>query len=329
MAQDRGQDQSQAQQSQNPGDILHSLVRVIATVPQSATTAETLGTEREGNGIVIDSKGLILTIGYLVVEADHIQIQTESGTFPADFVGYDGDTGFGLVRAGSVGGLKPLPLGESSPLETGDRLLVRSFDGDAQQVEVILRGEFVGSWEYLLDNAVYTAPAFHDFGGAALIRDGKLVGVGSIFTAFEVPGGGRLPANMFVPIDLLKPILRELIRSGHSGLPSHPWLGVRTADMQRRVVVDSVTPGGPADRAGLKPGDIILAVGKDPVSGVADFYRRVWSLGTAGVSVTLRVLQGDAIRVVTLKSLDRSESLKLFPGLPGNAPAGPAVWLRP
>jgi S1-C subfamily serine protease len=310
-------------------DVLHSLVRVIATVPESATTAETLGTEREGNGIVIDPSGLILTIGYIVVEADHIQVQTEAGTFPADFVGYDGDTGFGLVRAGSAGGLKPMPLGESSPLESGDQLLVRSFDGDAQQVQVISRGEFVGSWEYLLDSALYTAPAFHDFGGAALIREGKLVGVGSIFTAFEVPGGGRLPANMFVPIDLLKPILRELIRSGRSGLPSHPWLGVNTAETQQRVVVNSVSPGGPADKAGLKPGDIILSVGKDPVTGVADFYRRVWSVGAAGVSVTLRVLQGDAIRVVTVKSVDRSENLKLFPGLPGNTPAGPAVWLRP
>ncbi|HET6487754.1 MAG TPA: S1C family serine protease [Spirochaetia bacterium] len=321
-----GQGQKDAQ---DPDGILDSLVRVMATVPEGASTADSLGTVREGSGIVIDSTGLILTIGYLVVEADRIMVQTASGTVAADFVGYDGDTGFGLVRARSASGLKPMPLGESSALEEGDHLVVRSADGDAAQVQVISRGEFVSSWEYLLDSAVFTAPAFHDFGGAALILEGKLVGVGSVVTAFEVPGAGRLPANMFVPIDLLKPILQAMVRSGRSGLPAHPWLGVNTAETQQRVVVDSVTPGGPADKAGLKPGDIILDVGRTPVSGIADFYRRVWSVGAAGVSVNLRVLQGDAIRTLTVKSVDRSERLKLFPDMPGSAPAGPAVWLRP
>jgi len=315
--------------AQDPDGVLESLVHVMATVPEDATTADSLGTVRQGSGIVIDSSGLILTIGYLVVEADRIMVQTASGTVPADFVGYDGDTGFGLVRARSPAGLKPMLLGESSSLSTGDHLVVRSADGDAAQVQVISRGEFVGSWEYLLDSAVFTAPAFHDFGGAALILDGKLVGVGSVVTAFEVPGAGRFPANMFVPIDLLKPILRALVSSGRSGLPARPWLGVDTAETQQRVVVDSVTPGGPAEKAGLKPGDIILDVGRSPVSGIADFYRRVWSIGKAGVSVTLRVLQGDAIRTLTVKSVDRSQRLKLFPDMPGDTPAGPAVWLRP
>jgi serine protease Do len=313
---------------QDLGDAAQSLVRVQATVPDNATTAQSLGTQREGNGIAIGPEGLILTIGYLIVEADHIQVQTATGTYPARFVGYDGDTGFGLVRAETARGLKPMPLGESSSLQTGDRLMVGGADGDSQQVRVISRGEFVGSWEYLLDNAVYTAPAFHDFGGAPLIRDGRLVGVGSVFTAFEVPGAGRLPANMFVPIDLLKPILDALVRSGSSGLPAHPWLGVTTSETQQRVVVVGVTPGGPAQRAGLKPGDIILTVGKETVSGVGDFYRRVWSTGPAGVSVSLRVLQGDSIRQITVKTMDRTESLKLRPGLPGSVPAGPAVWLR-
>jgi serine protease Do len=313
---------------QELGDALQSLVRVQATVPENAATAKSLGTQREGNGIVIGPSGLILTIGYLIVEADHIQVQTATGTYPASFVGYDGDTGFGLVRAESARGLKAMPLGESSSLKTGDKLLVGGADGDSQRVQVISRGEFVGSWEYLLDSAVYIAPAFHDYGGAPLMREGKLVGVGSIVTAFDVPGAGRLPANMFVPIDLLKPILDALVRSGSSGRPAHPWLGVNTEETQQRVVVVTVTPGGPADKAGLKPGDIILSVGGGQVSGIADFYRRVWSTGAAGVSVSLRVLQGDNIHQVTLKSLDRSDSLKLHPGLPGAVPAGPAVWLR-
>ena len=179
-----------------------------------ATTARTLGTEREGNGILIDSDGLILTIGYLIVEADSIEVQSATGTFPADFVGYDGDTGFGLIRAPALAGQKPLQLGESSQVEVGDDAQVEGFGKEAQPVRVISRAEFVGSWEYLLDSALYAAPAYPDFGGAALISKGKLVGVGSILASVTLAGVGRLACNMFVPIDLLKPILQALVRSG-------------------------------------------------------------------------------------------------------------------
>ena len=312
-------------EAQDVEEAMRALVRVRATVPEDATTARTLGTEREGNGILIDSNGLILTIGYLIVEADSIEVQTATGTFPADFVGYDGDTGFGLVRTRSLAGLKPMQLGESSRVEVGDSLQVGGFGNEAQRVHVISRGEFVGSWEYLLDSAVYTAPAYPDFGGAALISEGKLVGVGSILAAFTQPGVGRLACNMFVPIDLLKPILQALERSGRSGLPSRPWLGLNTAETEGRVVVTMVTPGGPAEQAGLRRGDIILTVSQQPVAGIAEFYRRVWSTGSAGVSVRLRVLQGDRIRELTVKSVDRSERLRRSPSRSGGVPA---AWLN-
>jgi len=307
---------------------LGALVRVRATVPEEAITARTLGTEREGNGILIDSNGLILTIGYLIVEADSIEVQTATGTFPADFVGYDGDTGFGLVRTRSPAGVQPMQLGESSRVEVGDSLQVGGFGNEAQHVQVISRGEFVGSWEYLLDSAVYTAPAYPDYGGAALISEGKLVGVGSILATFSQPGVGRLACNMFVPIDLLKPILQALVRSGRSGMPSRPWLGLNTAETEGRVVVTMVTTGSPAEQAGLRPGDIILAVAQQPVAGIAEFYRRVWATGTAGVSVRLRVLQGDRIRELAVKSVDRSERLRRSPRPPGGVPASATAWLR-
>ena len=311
-------------EAQDVEEAMRALVRVRATVPEDATTARTLGTEREGNGILIDSSGLILTIGYLIVEADSIEVQTATGTFQADFVGYDGDTGFGLVRARSLAGLQPMQLGESSRVEVGDSLQVGGFGSEAQPVRVISRGEFVGSWEYLLDSAVYTAPAYPDFGGAALISEGKLVGVGSILAAFTLSGVGRLACNMFVPIDLLKPILQALVHSGRSGLPSRPWLGLNTAETEGRVVVTMVTPGSPAEQAGLRRGDIILAVAQQPVAGIAEFYRRVWSTGSAGVSVRLRVLQGDRIRELTVKSVDRNERLRRSPSRPGGVPA---AWL--
>jgi len=298
-----------------------AVVRVRATVPPEATTARTLGSERQGNGILIDSEGLVLTIGYLIVEADSIEVQTRAGAFQADFVAYDGDTGFGLVRARVLTGMRPMPFGESSQVEVGDSLHVGGFGEEAQAVRVVSRGEFVGYWEYLLDDALYAAPAFGEFGGAALISEGKLVGVGSILTTFELAGVGRVPCNMFVPIDLLKSILQELVRSGRSGSPPRPWLGLNAAEAEGRVVVTVVTAGGPAEQAGLRRGDIILAVEQAPVAGVAEFYRRVWSTGPAGVSVRLRVLQGNRIRELNVESTDRGERLRSAPARPGGVAA--------
>jgi len=311
--------------AQAADDETRALVRVHATVPAEATTAATLGTEREGNGILIDSGGLILTIGYLIIEADHIDVETTEGTFPAEFVGYDGDTGFGLVRAPALRGAHPMPLGESAGIDVGDPLQVEGFGQDTQPVRVISRSEFVGSWEYLLENAIYAAPAYSDFGGAALVSDGKLVGVGSILATFSLSGVGRVACNMFVPVDILKPILQELVRSGRSGLPARPWLGVSTAETEGRVVVTMVTPGGPAERAGIRRGDVILTVERTPVAGIAEFYRRLWAAGSAGVSVKIRVLQGDSIRDVDVKSVDRRERLKPSPARANGSPASPTA----
>jgi S1-C subfamily serine protease len=157
------------------------------------------------------------------------------------------------------------------------------------------------------------------------MSEGKLVGVGSILTSFILPGVGRVPCNMFVPIDLLKPILGELVRTGRSGMLPRPWLGVSTAEIQSRVVVTMVTPGGPSEQAGLRPGDVVLAVAQRPVAGVAEFYRLVWATGTAGVNVRLRVLQGDSIREIGVKSVDRNERLRPSPSRPGRVAASPVA----
>jgi len=295
-----------------------SMVTVRAIIPPDARTARALGTFREGNGIVIDSEGLILTIGYVIMEARHLELEIQSGdSIPASFVGYDHRTGFGLLRAQTPINVKPLQFGDSSKVETGDSVVLVSGIGDdaSQESRVLSRAEFTGYWEYLLDSAIYAAPAHSNFAGAAMIGPtGKLLGVGSIYTQLAVPGLGAVPCNMFVPIDLLKPILKDLVNSGRARKPPQPWLGVHLDEFYGRVVVMRTAADGPAERAGLKTGDVIVRVGGKSISGLSDFYRKLWANGKAGVVISLSVLQGSEIKKLQIRSEDRYQYLKLRPG---------------
>jgi S1-C subfamily serine protease len=209
-----------------------------------------------------------------------------------------------------------MKLGQSSDVSEGDPILVASHGGSdsVQGARVVSRSEFAGYWEYLLENAIYTAPPHPSFGGAALIgRDGRLLGIGSIFTQKTIPGLGSIQCNMFVPIDLLKPILANLITTGRSVEPPLPWLGLYAEETRGRVFVLRIASGSPAEKAGLQSGDIVLTVDRNAVSGLADFYRKLWALGKAGVKVPLRILQGTQIRDITVHSADRYQFLSLKP----------------
>lgn len=296
---------------QKAEQLLKAIVKVKSTIPNEARTAGVLGTTREGNGVLIDADGHILTIGYLILEADSIEVVDPEGQkIPAGYVGYDHKTGFGLIRAEKALNITPIQLGRSSDIKEGDPALVIGHGGvDAVQgVRVVFRGEFTGYWEYLLDNAIYTTPPYAEHSGAALIgRDGKLLGIGSIFTRKTIADLGVVPCNMFVPIDLLRPILKQLIATGRSGEPPQPWLGLQIEEIHGRLFVRRVTAGGPADKAGFGTGDIILKVDKKAVQGLADFYRAVWSLGKAGVEVPMAVLKGIEIRDILVRSEDRNQ----------------------
>jgi len=300
---------------QEPEEILKAIVKIRAIVPDDAHTARSLGTEREGSGVVIDSDGHILTIGYLILEAETIEVAGPEGKpIGATFVGYDHNTGFGLLRTDEPLSVVPMKLGQSSELNEGAPVLVASHGGpdSVQGVQVVSRSEFAGYWEYFLEDAIFTAPPHPNFGGAALIgRDGRLFGIGSLFTQVMIQGLGLIPCNMFVPIDLLNPILADLITTGRSREPPKPWLGVQAEETHGRVFVLRVTSGGPAEQVGLQPGDIILTVKGREVKGLADFYRNVWALGSAGVDVPLSVLQGIRIRNMTVRSADRYQFLRL------------------
>jgi S1-C subfamily serine protease len=286
-----------------------------ATVPPDARTAESLGTERTGSGVVIDDDGLVLTIGYLVLEADSVVLTDIDGTsVPANIVAYDHDTGFGLVRALRPLSAKPIRLGNSGTLRPPDRALVLSHGGldSAQGVVVIERRTFAGYWEYLLEDAIFTTPPHFEYGGAALIgADGTLLGIGSLLVGNVSGGPESLPGNMFVPIDALKPIFADLLSRGRSAANPRPWLGVYTEDDRNHVFVIRLADGGPAERAGVEVDDIIVRVGDTPVASMADFYRAVWSLGDAGVEVPLTILRGGELMEIAVPSRDRYGYLRL------------------
>ena len=291
---------------------LQAVVRLRAEAPADARSARTLGTEREGSGVVIDSDGLIVTIGYLVLEAMAVNVVDASGrVFAADVVAYDYETGFGLVRAIGLE-VEPLRLGDSAAAAERAPVLIAAHGGRGQALAgmVASRREFAGYWEYLLDEAIFTAPAHPNWGGAALIgADGRLLGVGSLMVRDAGPGGASLAGNMFVPINLLKPILGDLLVGARSG-PPRPWLGMYTAEALGRVYVAAVTPEGPAARAGLREGDLLVAVGERSVGGQADLYRKLWSAGPAGVEVPLRVLRDGAPVELKVRSIDRAEFMR-------------------
>jgi len=299
---------------QSAEDILKAIVKIKSVIPANAFTARTLGTEREGNGVVIDSKGHILTIGYLITEAETLEVTTGEGkAISASFVGYDHNTGFGLLKADQPLKITPMKLGKSSEVKQGDPILMAGYGGteSVQAGRVIARKEFAGYWEYLLEDAIYTAPAHTGFGGAALIdRDGKLLGIGSLLTQVIIPGFGSIACNISVPIDLLHPILPDLIAKGRTSAAPRPWLGLNAEEAHGRVFVLRVTTEGPAEKAGLQSEDMVLSVRGEEVKGLADFYRKVWALGHAGVDVPLGILRGTRIRDITVKSVDRNQLLR-------------------
>ena len=296
-------------------ELASAVVQIKTHINPEGRTVAGLGREREGSGIVIDSSGLVLTIGYLMVEAYAAEVIDNNGrTVPANVVGYDHESGFGLLRTIEPLKLKPMALGKSAEIKERDPVLIASFGGSAMVAAayVVAKREFAGNWEYMLDEALFTAPPHPAWSGAALInREGKLVGVGSLIVGDAVGGGDKTPGNMFVPIDRLPPILGELIADGRTSGPGRPWLGVNTEELGGRLFVSRVTPGGPAEKAGLKRGDVIVGVKGEQPRSLADFYRKVWAQGSAGANVPLDVLQDSQVRKLEIKSINRLDHLKL------------------
>lgn len=299
----------------NVDELLTAVVGIRATVPAQARTAGSLGTERVGSGVLIDSNGLIVTIGYLILEAERVEILLPSGELaPVKVLAYDYETGFGLLRSAADVNIRPMELGSSTGLTPGERIVIASYGGSQTVRPAMFAGEreFAGYWEYLLEDALFTVPLYPRFGGAALIAaDGKLIGIGSLAIGDAIDGEQTVPGNMFLPIDLLKSVLGDLLSEGRSSGPRKPWLGIYTEEVKGRLLVQRVADDGPAMMAGIKPGDIIAATGGKPVVSMADFYRKVWAQGEPGDVISITVIKGADVHELSIRSADRYQWLNL------------------
>ncbi|MEO1018343.1 MAG: S1C family serine protease [Pseudomonadota bacterium] len=303
-----------AEPALSPEAIVEGIVNVYAEVPAEARTADTLGRQRRGTGIVIDGNGLVLTVGYIILEASAVDVYSASGDrFPADVMAYDHESGFGLIRTREPLDADPIRFGRSADVGIGDPLLILSRVPDLRGAQVTLadRREFAGYWEYLLDSALFTSPNYSTFAGAALIDDElRLVGIGSLTVRNAAGADIQSPGNMFIPVDELLPIMGDLLSSGRRADVGRPWLGLYARDLGANIVIQSVAEDSPAARSGLQPGDQITSIASQPIDGLADFYRKLWSLGDPGVDVPLGVRRrGQPIRL-DLLSADRYDWLR-------------------
>jgi S1-C subfamily serine protease len=291
--------------------VLHSVVALRSSVPDNAYTAGTLGNLREGSGVVIRENGLVLTVGYLITEAEEVWLTRHDGqVVPGHALAFDQETGFGLVQAMGQLDLPALEFGNAAEAKVGEDVMLADGTGSYVEAEIVARQEFAGYWEYLLDDAIFTAPAHPSWGGAALVgSDGKLLGIGSLRLQMS-QGEEVADINMTVPIDLLPPILDDMISRGRVDKPPRPWLGAFSAESNGEVIVMSVSEGSPAAQAGLRQGDIISDVRDAEIDGLGDFYRKLWASGPAGAEVPMRIVRDGREAWLRVKTADRSSFLR-------------------
>ena len=295
-------------------EALGAVVGLRSIIPADAFTADTLGTERHGHGVLIAGKGTVLTIGYLVTEAETVWMRLSDGrTVQGHVLGYDQETGFGLVQALARIDLPYLEIGKSASVGVGDNVVIGGAGGrtNAVAAKVVAKQEFAGYWEYLLDQAIFTAPSHPHWGGTAMIGSaGELLGIGSLHVQHSNGRELRRDVNMIVPIDLLPPVLDDMLTYGRPNRPPRPWLGLYAAEVEDAIVVAGLSERGPASKTGLKPGDRIVAVRDEPISTLASFWRRVWASGPAGSEVVLQIARDKETMRVRIPSADRSRFMK-------------------
>jgi S1-C subfamily serine protease len=206
----------------------------------------------------------------------------------------------------------PLARGSSASVGAGDDVIAIGAGGrtHALNTQVFAKREFAGYWEYVLDAALFTTPAHPAWSGAALVDDtGALVGIGSLFVQEEFDGE-TIKGNMFVPIDLLAPILDAMLKTGRAPGPPRSWLGMYTVEHNEGLVVSALADGGPADTAGVRPGDAVVEVAGERVQDLATMFRKIWRAGPAGTEITLTLARDGAPVKVKVRGADRTDFFK-------------------
>ncbi len=300
-----------------------AVVGVQVTAAEGARSIDTLGLRRIGSGVVIGTDGTVLTIGYLLLEADTVQIITQDRkTVPARVVAYDQATGFGLLRPlVPLRGVSPVTLGSANSINTGEALMASTGaqpndDAGANMTQLVSKRAFSGYWEYHIDTALFTSPPVENHSGAPLFNQrGELIGIGSLFVMDAMGQNQRLPGNMFVPIDLLKPIITELTETGSSKLSRRPWLGLTSSEQGGRVQIQRVSKESPAQTAGLQAGDVVLAIDDVKVATLEAFYKKLWDRSAPDTEVKLTVLQGAELKTIVLKPVDRASTYRKASGI--------------
>src|SRR5208337_2013651 len=269
---------------------LESIVTIQSSIPEDAYTAQTLGEHRTGSGVVIRDSGLVLTIGYLITEAETVWIARADGrVIPGHALAVDQESGFGLVQALDRLDCPALQFGRSGEAKIGDPVVLAAGGGTRTvHASIVGKQEFAGYWEYFLDEAIFTAPPHPFWGGAGAIdASGRLLGVGSLHVEQLTLHGGPRDINMIVPIDLLPPILDDLLAYGRVNKPARPWLGIYSAESGDEIIVASVAENGPAEAAGIRRGDVLAGVAGSEIESLGDFYRKIWSRGPAGAEIPI------------------------------------------
>jgi serine protease Do len=310
-----------AEQAQSMERAARTVLGVQATAVEGARSAASLGRQREGSGIVISADGLVLTIGYLILEAETVSLTTHDGKrVPARVVAYDLATGFGLVQALAPLGIAPAALGGRTPTPGAFEPLLVASGGRASVwslAQLVSRRPFSGYWEYHIDGALFTIPARRDHSGAGLFNtQGELLGVGSLFVSDPAaPGQPGRPGNMFVPVELLPPILGELRQRGSSSASTRAWLGISCVERDDAVLVLRVNDDSPAEVAGLSAGDRITAIDGQPVSSLAMLWKTLWAGGAAERNVTLDIQRKGQAQRLVVHAVDRAKTLRRPEGI--------------
>ena len=313
------QETTKAPKQASISTILRAVVGIRSKIPKDAISAQTLGTEREGSGVVIDSTGLVLTVGYLVLEASEIELIRPGGKkVPAKFIGYDSESGLSLIKATKPLKLKPVNIGDSKTLKPGSRVMIVSHAGmpPVSASQVVSRRPFSGYWEYLVEQAIYTSPPHDNYVGAVLFgEDGQVKGIGSMSVNDAIAPHVQLPGNMFVPVNAFKSVMLDIMDKGRPSGPERPWMGVHINDIDGKVRVVRVTKNGPADFAGIKSGDVIIGIGGKTIKSMEALYRRAWARGDADAIIPLDIVRegrgGMRVRRISVHSQSRYDTLNI------------------